>query len=127
MNECLLCLGSNFNPAEYIELGRVFLKQTFMDIMFADEIQTLPIGLNRTDFFINQVAYLKTELTRDEIIRSLKDIELKCGRMYEDKDFEIVRIDIDLITYNEEIIKPNDFNREYVQQGIRQISSMLNK
>ena len=127
MNECLLCLGSNINPIEYLTLSREFLKLCFTDIIIADEIQTKPIGLKRKDFFINQVLYLKTDLTQDDVIRILKDIEIKCGRKLEDKKSEIVRIDIDLLVYNDIVLKPVDLNREYVQQGIKHISSILNK
>ncbi len=127
MNECLLCLGSNFSPIEYLAHGRELLKHVFSDIIFTDEIQTLPIGLDKQDLFVNQVAYFTTDLSQDEVVVKLKDIEFECGRRLEDKKTETVRIDIDLLIYNGIIIKPIDLNRDYVQLSIKQLPSKLNK
>ena len=52
----------------------------------------------------------------------LKAIEKRLGRMPEDKKKGIVKIDIDLLTYDGEVLKVNDWKREYVCQGVMELS-----
>ena len=59
---------------------------------------------------------------REIILQKLKAIEKRLGRMLEDKKKGIVKIDIDLLTYDGEVLKVNDWKREYVCQGVMELS-----
>jgi 2-amino-4-hydroxy-6-hydroxymethyldihydropteridine diphosphokinase len=41
------------------------------------------------------------------------------GRCAEDKEQGIVRLDIDILVYDHEILKPADLERDYVQEGLK--------
>ena len=104
MNDCYIGLGSNYEQNKNIENARKQLLKLFPNIVFAKEELTQPVSLNYcNNLFINQVAYYQTELNENKVISLLKNIEIECGRTSKDIISEIVRIDIDLLTYNDRI------------------------
>jgi len=69
--------------------------------------KTPPYGYKDQDDFLNIAAKISTELTAIELIVKLQEIEHKMGRVREIKNGPRV-IDIDILLYNNEIIKhPN--------------------
>jgi 2-amino-4-hydroxy-6-hydroxymethyldihydropteridine diphosphokinase len=63
------------------------------------------------------VAAVDTDLSREELREMFKQIERSAGRTADDKSHEIVRLDIDLLTYGDELLKPADMERDYVARG----------
>ena len=55
-------------------------------------------------------------MSQEEIIDKIKQTERAIGRTPKDKYLGKVVIDIDLLKYGEEILRPQDYEREYVQQ-----------
>ena len=47
------------------------------------------------------------------------------GRKPEDKSLGIVIIDLDLLVFNHIIKKPDDLNRFYIQEGIKELYPTL--
>lgn len=105
---CYLTLGSNVSAA-YVRLARERLTRLFPGISFGIELQTLPMGLDNPAPFTNQTARFETILTPDEIRPLLKHVEHASGRTTEEKAREIIRLDIDLVRYDQEIIKPENW------------------
>lgn len=66
--------------------------------------------------FRNVLGRFETELPPEEIIARIKQVEIAVGRMPYDKKNGRITIDIDLIKYNEEILRPEDYERSYVQE-----------
>ena len=115
---CLLCLGSNYNRRLHMEDARNALRKLFPTIRFSDEMTTEAIGDKFLSPFSNQVAKLETTLPCEEIRSLLKQIEKDNGRLPEDKEQGIVKLDIDLLTFDDLILKPNDMEKDYVLKGI---------
>lgn len=122
MNECWISLGSNYESAYNFKQAHNLLTELFNGITWSPAINTKPVGINNPAFFLNQVGYFKSEYSKKKIVSLLKAIELRIGRRDEDKAKEIVRIDLDLLIYNEDYIKREDLERDYVQKGIREIN-----
>lgn len=118
---CLLCLGSNFNATTHLSAARNALISHFPEIHFSEKMVTEAIGSGFLSPFHNQIASLQTSLSAEKVRSILKAIEQAQGRLPEDKDQGIVKLDIDLLKYDEEILKQNDLEREFVMEGIRQI------
>lgn len=116
--ECRLCLGSNHHPHSHLSTARGWLQQMFADIRFAPEEQTVPVDFASPAPFVNQVAVLTTELEARTVRTLLKDIEERCGRSTTDKALGVVKIDIDLLQYGREVLKPADLRRDYVRRGL---------
>ncbi len=69
--------------------------------------KTPPYGYKDQDDFLNMAAEISTKLTAIELIVKLQEVEHKMGRVREIKNGPRV-IDIDILLYNNEIIKhPN--------------------
>ena len=120
---CLLCLGSNSNRHFRMEAARKALMELFPNIRFSTEMTTEAIGDKFLSPFSNQVAKIETPLTREEIRSLLKKIEKENGRLPEDKEQGIVKLDIDLLTFDDLILKPNDLEKDFVIKGISSLQS----
>lgn len=75
--------------------------------------------------YLNAVASGKTCLTPEAIDRLSKEYETNCGRDAAARACNNVPIDIDLVVYSSELLRPRDFAREFFQIGFRQISDNI--
>jgi 2-amino-4-hydroxy-6-hydroxymethyldihydropteridine diphosphokinase len=110
MERIFLGLGGNVgnvamafdNAIENIEteIGKVINK--------SKRYKTEPWGIKAQENFLNMVLEIETELTPDEILSQIIDIEKKMGR-YRDKEnqFGPRTIDIDILFYGGKIIRNN--------------------
>jgi 2-amino-4-hydroxy-6-hydroxymethyldihydropteridine diphosphokinase len=110
MERIFLGLGGNVgnvamafdNAIENIEteIGKVINK--------SKRYKTEPWGIKTQENFLNMVLEIETELTPDEILSQIIDIEKKMGR-YRDKQnqFGPRTIDIDILFYGGKIIRNN--------------------
>lgn len=117
MHHCLICLGSNYGYTTRMKAACASLRQWFPDIRFAPERITQAIGNRFLSPFANQVAEFSSPLPAEEIRRLLKQIEKDNGRAPEDKAHGIVKMDIDLLMYDDQILKPEDMKRDFVLKG----------
>ena len=117
MNEhsCLLCLGSNIDRHARMETARQRLGSIFPDIQWGRELTTEATGSGFLSPFSNQLARISTSLPAEEVRSLLKQIEKECGRLPEDKGQGIVRMDIDLLTHGEAVLKPDDLKKDYIR------------
>lgn len=74
--------------------------------------------------FLNCVAIGYVSEDPEALRRILKAIEHRLGRRPEDKAAGRIPIDIDLLQWNEEVLKPADLSRGYVIQGIASLLSL---
>lgn len=117
-HSCLLCLGSNHDRHLHIADARKALALHFPGIRFGHEMETEAIGSGFLSPFCNQVAQMHTSLSAEEVRTVLKQIEKEHGRLPEDKSKGIVKLDIDLLTYDNQILKPQDLEKDFVRQGL---------
>ena len=118
---CLLSIGTNYNRATYMAYARQDLKKHFPNIRFSTEVETEAIGSRFLSPFNNQVAIFETTLSADEVHTILKQIECDHGRLPTDKSYGVVKMDIDLVKYDDLVLKPEDMEREFVKTGIEEL------
>ena len=123
LHTCLLCLGSNLDGAIRLSAARSVLRSHFPDIRFSEELVTEAIGSGFLSPFHNQVAHLETPQDAESIRTLLKSIEQAQGRLPEDKAQGIVKLDIDLLMIDDQVLKPKDMEREFVKQGMEELIS----
>ena len=116
---CILCLGSNSGRHAHIAHARRALTRHFPDIRFGEEMETEAIGCGFLSPFSNQLARFSTLLSPEEVRSILKSIEKDNGRLPEDKAQGIVKLDIDLLMYDEQVLKPKDMEKDFVRQGLK--------
>lgn len=117
-HHCLICLGSNKEYTQRLSNARKALCAHFPDIRFGKEMKTEAIGSHFLSPFGNQLGKFTTTLLPEEIRPLLKQIEKDNGRMADDKQKGIVKLDIDLLMYDDQILKADDMKRDFVLQGL---------
>ena len=125
MHKYIVCIGSNYNRTENLAFARQKLTEQFSPIYRAPELETEPLFFKNPALFSNQVIMFFSDKDEEFVKRILKDIELASGRLPEDKKEEKVCLDIDILLYDDKIIKPEDWEREYVQQSLSALYSSL--
>ena len=121
-NNVILCLGSNTDCEANLKSAVGLLRGYFGTIRFSEAAYTEPVGLPGSGLFLNQVAVAGTEAWQEEVERALKDMEKRLGRMPDSKQKGQIPIDIDLLFWNGTILKPADWEKEYVQLLFRSVA-----
>ena len=119
---CILCLGSNFYRIAHMAYAQRELKKHFPAIRFSEEMETEAIGSRFLSPFSNQVASFETTLSSEEVRAILKQIERDLGRLPEEKSQGVIRIDIDLLMYDDCVLKPADLERDFVVEGLKSLN-----
>lgn len=125
MHKCLICIGSNYRRQENLPMARRILQNLFPNIKFACECETKPLFFKSPALFSNQVAFFFSDKNMDELKQSLKKIEREAGRKPEDKEQEKVCLDIDLLLFDDHILKPEDLKRDYILLGLSELENDL--
>ena len=115
-NNVILCLGSNTDCEANLKSAVSLLRAYFGSIRFSEAIYTEPIGLSDSGLFLNQVAVAGTNASLEEAM------EKRLGRMSDSKQKGKIPIDIDLLLWNGTILKPADWEKEYVQLLFRSVA-----
>ena len=115
----ILGIGSNYRPEKQMLEAERQLTGLFPGIRFSPAVYTTPDNMRNPALFLNRVAIFSTELPETEVRRMLKQTETLLGRTPEDKRNERIAIDLDLVKWNDRILKPADFERAYLAEGIR--------
>lgn len=114
MNKALLSIGTNMDREANLALCHEKLDSLFAGISYSKTSVTPPYGMVYKDDFLNQLAIIYTTKTKDEVYEILKIVEKQIGRNNTDKAQGKVKIDIDLIIWNDEVLKPADLSRSYI-------------
>ncbi len=116
MSTILLSIGSNTFAKTNIDKAKRMLAFLFPDIVFSEPILTEPEDDKYAYLFRNVLAKADTEMSPEEVIDKIKQTERAVGRTPRDKYLGRMIIDIDLIQYDGRILRPQDYERDYVQQ-----------
>ncbi len=121
-NKAIISIGSNNERTQNIGVAIRRLQADYPDARFSTPEITDPIDLPEgAKPFLNLVAVIRTESPQEEFLKYLKRIELEIGREEDDEEEGIIVIDIDLIEWNDEVLKPHDLVRPYVVAGLEEL------
>lgn len=120
-NQIIIALGSNTNPRQNMERASSAIELLLPDIRWSEAVFTAPEACSNPALFLNLVGIAHTSLPVADLIRHFKQIERALGRVPENKHQGIIPIDIDLLQWNSELLKPDDMQRGYIKEGIRQL------
>lgn len=120
--EVVFSLGSNFGDRKAnVEAGIVWLS-SLLSGFEVSYIYATPDCYGSQKEYLNAVAKGHTGLNPSELERLCKNYEAQCGRDAEARASNNVPIDIDLVVYSSEILRPRDYSREFFQMGYRQLT-----
>ena len=103
----IIALGSNKgNKFENLQEALMFMHQTLGTIKKISKVYKSPAVGFEGDEFLNACVKLTTQLKPKKILKHLLEIETKLGRVRtEGKDYESRTLDLDLLFYDNQVIK----------------------
>ena len=121
VNTLVIGIGSNCgdrgkNIAEAVD----WLNAHFSDVRVSDIYET-PEWSGRFAPYLNGVVSAGTTLSLDAATGMLKGYERSAGRTPESKVTGEVPVDLDIVVFNGDILRPVDMTREYFLRGYRQL------
>lgn len=117
----LLALGSNVAAELHIEQAKARLSAVFPQLRFSRSLITPAIGIVSPSF-INCLAEGYCNVPLEEVIVALKDIEAQMGSVSEERKKGIVKIDIDLLQFDNTKRKADNWSRDYIQLLLNELS-----
>lgn len=112
-----LSIGSNTPDADArVARAAAILREAYPGVKISHTYRTRSWGGNGPDY-LNCVVYMETATPPDELKITLKTIERELGRIDTDKTAGLIPVDIDLVVYNGDVLRPRDFNRDYFRNG----------
>lgn len=102
----ILLLGSDLGDRENnLESARHYIESDLGEIIKVGEIlETEPVGFTSCTKFLNQLVEISTELSPIQLLKSIKTIENRIGRVYKeplpDEKYVSRIIDIDILQMN---------------------------
>jgi len=114
MNKAYLLLGSNLDDRK----GLIRKAVQLISVRIGTIIQTSslyesePWGFSSDTNFLNQVVYIRTDLSPSVLLREILAVEKDLGRIRSNgrQGYSSRTIDIDILFYNEEIIREEHLN-----------------
>lgn len=126
MNRLILSIGTNSADREW-QMSQAIkrMKQLFKKIVVSD-IYEVPAHNGVDAPYLNAVMVATTSMSLEETNGLLKQWEALCGRTPVSKLQGVIPIDIDVVVWNDEVMRPVDYSRSYVSLGIsRLLASMV--
>jgi len=111
----ILCLGSNIHQQENMRHAQQLLRAEYTSITFTPSIWTEPIGVVSPPY-LNCMAEIKTKDDLTILHDKTKNIERLMHSSAKERKDNIVRIDIDIMRYDNHIYHEKDWSRDYVKQ-----------
>ncbi len=110
MNHVYLLIGSNKGDRKnYLEeAGKKIIQQIGLIHKRSPVYETEPWGFDHESFFLNQCVLVLTSLSPYNVLRSLKKIEKQFGRRDNPGVYKSREMDIDILFYNDIILREND-------------------
>ena len=118
LHQVLLSLASNCDQEQNLQEAQRRLLQAFKVCRFTEAIWTEPVNAKRHDPYMNQLLRCATSMTIKELETFLKQQEAEMGRTQEDRAQGIVRIDLDLLQFDDTRYHLRDWERDYVKKLI---------
>ena len=75
-------------------------------------------GSTATKPYANALILIETETEYDELRATFKQWEAQAGRTPESKAQGIIPLDVDIITWNDKVIKERDMEFNYMKKGL---------
>lgn len=122
MNKTIIGIGSNTTDAKArVEECCRNISEISSEAIFSSIYETEAVGSLPQPNYHNCVGVIRTTTSFDELKQKFKDMEREAGRLPEHKAEGKVIIDIDVVVWNSEIIRPTDLARSYMTIGMEEL------
>lgn len=124
MNTMVISVGSNSRDREWqMKHGIEWLKHIFSDAKVSSVYNSVAVN-GRDAEYLNAVLIASTKLDFDATVALTKQYEAVCGRTPSSKLQGVIPIDIDIVLWNNDVIRPADFAQQYFQRGWQELKTV---
>lgn len=119
-----ISVGSNIagESERRVEDALRFLSDSFGEASASEVYRTAPLsGIG--EMYANAVFRARTDLPAEDVTVMLKQYERDCGRIKGDKQHVV--IDLDLVVYGAEVLRPKDAVADFFLRGYNQLLNRL--
>lgn len=119
MNHGIISLGSNVPDKKRILLHAI--TALGVNVIEATPPYMDPEDNDNRKPYLNIVALIETTMDFDSLLDSFKKQETEAGRTPAGKISGEIPLDIDIVVFNDNIIRPEDYRRPYFTRGYRML------
>ncbi len=121
MNSCIIGIGSNIEADKNIPEMLKLLEPDVTIIQISQMVQTKPIGITEQADFTNGAVLISTEMDLETLSSFLKSLEDKMGRDRSHKKFGPRNIDLDILVWNNTVIDPDYYTRDFLRNSAAEL------
>ena len=119
MTKALISLGANTPDKKQRLTDTIDAIARIAKIVANTPIYETPAeGSTATKPYANALILIETEAEYDELSATFKQWEAQAGRTPESKAQGIIPLDVDIITWNDMVIKERDMEFNYMKKGL---------
>lgn len=118
---CIIGIGSNIDPEENVARSLSILRRETEVISVSQFIKTAPVGLIAQPDFLNGAVKVLTEEEKNVFNFYLKSIEDRLNRDRSAPKYGPRVIDLDIITWDGEIVDPDYYKRDYLRKVVDEV------
>lgn len=118
---CIIGIGSNIKPEENIACALSMLHRETEVISESQFIKTAPVGMENQPDFLNGAVKVLTEDEMNVFNLYLKTIEDRLNRDRSAPKYSPRVIDLDIVTWDGEIIDSDYYKRDYLKKVVDEI------
>jgi 2-amino-4-hydroxy-6-hydroxymethyldihydropteridine diphosphokinase len=133
LRQIYLCIGGNLGEREAnLEEAIEFIDFNFGDVIDVSSVyESEPWGMTDVPNFLNQVAHIQSELTNEELLSEIVELEEFFGRERSANGYVSREMDVDVLFIDEEIVESESFQvphpriaeRRFVLEPLAEIAS----
>ncbi|MFA6126274.1 MAG: 2-amino-4-hydroxy-6-hydroxymethyldihydropteridine diphosphokinase [Bacteroidales bacterium] len=122
LNTCIIGIGSNIDAVANIKEMLEILGSRVKIIKTSSFIKTKPIGITQQPDFTNGAVKIETPLSQEELKNMLISIEDQLGRNRQLPKFGPRTMDLDIVTWNGEIVDDDYYTRSFLRATVDEIN-----
>lgn len=121
-NAVVLSIGSNSADRDAQMTNCIAWLRDNATLTKLSSVYNSPASNGKDPDYLNAVAEIATALTHPELTKMLKDYERQCGRTPQSKALGSIPVDIDIVMWNGNVLRPKDFAQHYFAKGWNEIN-----
>lgn len=124
-HKVIIGIGTNIDNESNISKVVPLLEQRFDVIQFSKWLTTEPVGIKEQSNYTNGAVIITTSLSPLELKAQLIEIEDLCGRDRSGPKFGPRTMDLDILTWDQEIIDEDVYTRDFLRTSISELDSEI--
>ena len=122
-NRAIIAIGANIPEKERVVNDTInTLSERYPGSRFSSAYITPAVGsCVGNPHYCNAVGVLMVDADYETLHTSLKEMELSAGRTPQSKSTGLIPLDIDIVVWNDTILRPRDMRQVYVAIGLAEL------